>query len=139
MEEAAALVAERRAQEAADAEKARVARFEKARKMAAAEEAEGLRIIYADFANAMRVGDFGKIYTFIDRFRLDINWEDTYGNTPLIAACRYGLRVPIMKLCRRGAEPNRSSGVEVASRIRSRLSASQPAMSSAARAASQLS
>ena len=106
MEEAAALVAERRAQEAADAEKARVARLEKARKMAAAEEAEGLRIIYADFANAMRVGDFGKIYTFIDRFRLDINWEDTYGNTPLIAACRYGLRVPIMKLCRRGAEPD---------------------------------
>ena len=37
MEEAAALVAECRAQEAADAEKARVARLEKARKMAAAE------------------------------------------------------------------------------------------------------
>ena len=51
---------------------------------------EGLRIIYADYTHAMRIGDFDKIYELIDNYGADVNWEDTYGNNPLIAACRYG-------------------------------------------------
>ena len=43
------------------------------------------------------------------------------------------------RACSRGAEPNRSSGVEVANRIRSRLSADQPAISKARSAANPLS
>ena len=51
-----------------------------------------------------RIGDFDKIYLLIDNYGADVNWEDTYGNTPLIAACRYGLRLPIRNLIERGAD-----------------------------------
>ena len=64
-------------------------------------EKEGLRIIYVDHTHAMRIGDFDKIYLLIDNYGADVNWEDTYGNTPLIAACRYGLRLPIRNLIER--------------------------------------
>ena len=106
MEEAALAVQIKRAEKAKAVAKQQEERLKRAAAAEAAQRKEGLRIIYADFANAMRQGDFQKIYTLVDKFGLDINWEDTYGNTPLIAACRYGLAVPIRKLCDRGAEPD---------------------------------
>ena len=104
MEEARAIVAERRRQAEEDAKRAHEARLAKAKADLEAEKREGLRIIYADYTHAMRIGDFDKIYLLIDNYGADVNWEDTYGNTPLIAACRYGLRLPIRNLIERGAD-----------------------------------
>ena len=65
----------------------------------------------------------------------------TANRKPLQAAVRSkaaALTAP-RRACSRGAAPNRSSGVDVASRIRSRLSADQPAMARARSAAKPLS
>ena len=104
MDAAKKLVEERRKQAEADAKLAYEAKLKEAKARVEAEKREGLRVIYADYTDAMRKGDFEKVYMLIDNYGADVNWEDTYGNTPLIAACRYGLRVPIRKLIERGAD-----------------------------------
>ena len=104
METAKALVEERRRKAAEDAKRAQEARIAKAKADLEAEKREGLRIIYADYTDAMRKGNFEKIYQLIDNYGADVNWEDTYGNNPLITACRYGLKVPIQRLIERGAD-----------------------------------
>ena len=104
MDAAKKLVEERRKQAEADAKLAYEAKLKEAKARVEAEKREGLRVIYADYTDAMRRGDFEKVYMLIDNYGADVNWEDTYGNTPLIAACRYGLRVPIRKLIERGAD-----------------------------------
>ena len=76
MEEAKALVAERRRQAEEDAKRAYEARLAKAKADLEAEKKEGLRIIYADYTHAMRIGDFDKIYELIDNYGADVNWEE---------------------------------------------------------------
>jgi len=81
MEEAALAVQIKRAEKAKEMAKQQEERLKRAAAAEAAQRKEGLRIIYADFANAMRQGDFEKIYTLVDRFGLDINWEGSRAPT----------------------------------------------------------
>ena len=61
MEEAALAVQIKRAEKAKEMAKQQEERLKRAAAAEAAQRKEGLRIIYADFANAMRQGNFEKI------------------------------------------------------------------------------
>ena len=60
--------------------------------------------IRKNFIRAMREGDFATVYHMVDNVGISVNYEDAYGNTALICAARYGLKVPIEQLLYRGAD-----------------------------------
>jgi pSer/pThr/pTyr-binding forkhead associated (FHA) protein len=91
-------------------EDARMARARERMKEAQAavkvEETKMINRIYGQYAKAMREGDFETVYHMVDNVGITVNWEDSYGNTALICAAKYGLKVPIEELIHRGADVN---------------------------------
>ena len=65
--------------------------------------------MYAVYAKAMREGDFKKVYDMIEKVGICVNWEDTYGNTAIISAAKFGLKVPIDRLLYLGADVNQEN------------------------------
>eukprot|EP00947_MAST-08B_sp_MAST-8B-sp1_P000318 g318.t1 len=55
-------------------------------------------------SQALHRKDFAEVFRLVDETNADPDWEDAYGKTPLIEACRYGLRVVVNELFERGAE-----------------------------------
>ena len=65
--------------------------------------------VYATYSTAMRNGDFETMYDMIDKVGISINWEDSYGRTAIITACKYGLKKPIDSLIALGADINQEN------------------------------
>lgn len=84
-------------------------RTEIAKKKAAVEEKKQIDKVYAVYAKAMREGDFKKVYDMIEKVGISVNWEDTYGNTAIISAAKFGLKVPIDRLLYLGADVNQEN------------------------------
>lgn len=81
-------------------------RLKEAQEHAKLQETKLINDVYGQYAKAMREGDFAKVYHMVDKVGISVNWEDSYGNTALICAARYGLKVPIEQLIFRGADVN---------------------------------
>ena len=85
------------------------ARMHKAKDLAALAEKTQIDKVYASYAKAMRNGDFKTIENMVKNVGISVNWEDTYGNTAIIAAAKYGLKVPIDHLLFLGADVNQEN------------------------------
>ena len=53
------------------------------------------RQFFSKYARYMRAGNFEGVYDMIDNHGVDPNWEDTYGNTALIYASRWGRKARV--------------------------------------------
>jgi pSer/pThr/pTyr-binding forkhead associated (FHA) protein len=85
------------------------ARMIEAKKKAEAAEKLEIDKVYAQYSNAMRKGDFQKICDMVQKVGISVNWEDSYGNTAIIVASKFGLKVPINKLLYLGADINQEN------------------------------
>ena len=107
-EEEKEAIMEARAEEEFSKQRARI-RLVEAKKLAAIEEEKQINKVYAKYAQAMRQGKFDTVYDMVSKVGISVNWEDTYGNTAIIVAAKFGLKVPIDRLLLLGADVNQEN------------------------------